>query len=557
MEGSLNAMSSSTAYEIGRQLHAQGRLEEAELLYWQFLARVPTSAEGQFNLAAVLHLQGRTDEAAERYAKAIELRPEFVEAHNNLGKVFQDRGLLDKAIESYRLALRFKPTCSDAWYNLGTALNDQEEYAEAVECLRKAIETKPDYAEAYVRLGMSLHELARLQEAEPNHQQAVELVANSAARRLFDGAENAYKAAIALSPNCVEAYNNLGSVFHETGGFQEAGVSYRKALALNPGWADIHWHLGILMLLQGDLTNGWREFEWRWKCNPFKSVEFMGPLWDGRDLTGKTILLRAEQGLGDLFQFIRYTKLVKDLGARVVLICPAAIQRLLVTCPGIDEVCRDDEVPPKFDFESPLMSLPGILGTTLETVPADIPYLFADGDLVGKWKLELADIVGFRIGVNWHGRTGRGHFRKRDVPFEMLARLGELPGVNLISLQQGAHEELDQEQRPMVWLPSADFDMVNGAFMDTSAIIMNLDLVITSDTAIAHLAGALGKPVWVLLPYVPDWRWLLERSDTPWYATMRLFRQHAPGEWFDVFEMVEEQLKSLLSVQPRSRSSKV
>jgi hypothetical protein len=218
----------------------------------------------------------------------------------------------------------------------------------------------------------------------------------------------------------------------------------------------------------------------------------------------------------------------------------------LATCPGLDQVCIDEEKPPKFDFESTLMSLPGIFGTTLDTIPADFPYLFADGDLVGKWNAELADVAGFRIGINWHGGTGRGHFQKRDIPFELLARLGEFAGVSLISLLRGAHEELDQDQRGMVWLPGADFDTANGAFMDTAAIIMNLDLVITSDTAIAHLAGALGKPVWVLLPYVPDWRWMLERSDSPWYPTMRLFRQRSPGEWSDVFKLVREELELLL-----------
>lgn len=545
-------------YALARQLHGQGRLVEAAAAYARVLETVPDFAEGHLNWGAALHALGRLDEAAEHYQRSIELRPDLAEAHNNLGKAFHDCGLLDKAIDSYRFSLRLKPKFADSWYNLGTALSAQQKYSEAAECLRKAIELRPDYADAYCRLGVSLNELARLREAEWSSQRTVEADSNSAvARQLFNDAERAYTKAIALDSNSAEAYHNLGLLFNDTGRFQEAGAAYRAALALKPDLADTHWSLGNLLLLQGNLTDGWPEFEWRWKCDPFKSVGFAGPLWDGQNLAGKTILLRAEQGFGDMFQFIRYAKPVKGLAAKVVVVSPAPIQRLLATCPGVDQVCSDEDEPPLYDFESTLMTLPGIFGTTLDSIPADFPYLFADGDLVGKWHAELADVAGFRIGINWHGRTGRGHFQKRDIPFDLIAQLGESAGVSLMSLLRGAHEELDQDQREMVWLPDAHFDKANGAFMDTAAIIMNLDLVITSDTAIAHLAGALHKPVWVLLPYVPDWRWMLKRSDSPWYPTMRLFRQPSPGNWCDAFTTVREEFKSLLSAHSGVHSSKI
>jgi hypothetical protein len=324
---------------------------------------------------------------------------------------------------------------------------------------------------------------------------------------------------------------------------------------LKPDYADAHWNLSLLVLRFGDFEQGWVEHEWRWKIDQTQPREFSKPRWDGEALEGQTILLHAEQGFGDTIQFVRYAALVKERnpGAGVVVQCQKRLVNLLRTCRGIDRLVLEGGELPAFDVHAPLLSLPGILKTTLETIPADVPYLFADEGLVAKWKAKLDAVKGFRVGINWHGREGNVESRRRDVPLEFFEGLAQVPGVRLVSSQKGEAatrsevggqgSELGETDaaRPTI-VDVGEFDTDSGAFMDTSAIMMNLDLVITSDTSVAHLAGALGVPVWVALPFVPDWRWLLDRSDSPWYPTMRLFRQKRIGDWMGVFEEIRAAL---------------
>ena len=324
---------------------------------------------------------------------------------------------------------------------------------------------------------------------------------------------------------------NLGLALYAQLKVDEAGECFRRALELKPGFAGAHGNLSHVMLLKGDFEQGWMEYEWRWESDQLLKREFREPRWMGEPLAGRTILLHAEQGLGDTFQFIRYAALLKGRGAKVIVECQRAMVKLLARCGAIDQVVATGDELPSFDVHSPLLSVPGIIGTTLENIPADVPYLFADPDLVDDWRERLKGLSGFRVGINWQGREGQGTFRLRDIPIECFAPIAQLPGVRLISLQKGeGRKELAGAGFP-IFDPGEDVDTAHGGFMDTAAIMKNLDLVITSDTSVPHLAGALGVPVWLALPFVPDWRWLLDRSDSPWYPTMRLFRQRRPGDW--------------------------
>jgi len=297
----------------------------------------------------------------------------------------------------------------------------------------------------------------------------------------------------------------------------------------------------MIWLLQGDFERGWPEYEWRWNTAEQPPLHFEQPQWMGEPLDGKTILLHAEQGFGDTIQFVRYATFIKNLGATVILECPKPLIPLLASCRAVDRVVEQGELRESYDFHAPLLSLPTVFKTSLTTIPATVPYLFADPRLVDRWREALAGIRGFRIGINWRGRPGRGAYRRRDIPLELFASLAALPGVQLISLQREGDVDLASfANRASIVAPGSDIDTANGAFMDTAAIMKNLDLVITSDTSIPHLAGALGVPVWLALPFVPDWRWLLNRSDSPWYPTMRIFRQRSATDWLDVFKQIKE-----------------
>jgi hypothetical protein len=302
----------------------------------------------------------------------------------------------------------------------------------------------------------------------------------------------------------------------------------------------------MLLLAEGEFEQGWSEYEWRWKTKETVPRHFEQPLWDGRRLDGKTILLHAEQGLGDTLQFIRYAFLVKALGASIIAECPKPVTQLLASCPSIDQVITQSEEFPRFDTHAPLLSLPRILHTTLSIVPAEVPYLSADPGLVDLWRTKLEHFRGFRIGINWRGRTGQGTFRRRDIPTECFAVLRQ-PDITLISLQKDATPQELAAVQVSVFYPGDDFDRTHGPFMDTAAIMKNLDLVITSDTSTPHLAGALGVPVWIALPYVASWQWMKNRADSPWYPTARLFRQKTSGDWNGVFNEIHAALDKLLT----------
>ncbi len=507
----------------------------------------PDFAEALNDLGLALQAQGKLAEAVLRYEQAVQLKPDLAEAHNNLGSLLRRQGKLTEAVLSFQRALRLVPASAEVQYNLANALKELGQVAEAVVHYQEAVRLKPHFAAAHHNLGIALLEHARFAEAEVSLQQALHLHPNLAETHYNLGivlqeqgklaeAIGGFKEAIRLRPNFAEALNNLGITLQAQGEWADAAASFEQALQVRPDFADARHNRSMLWLLQGNFEQGWPEYEWRWRTRAFPTISRPEPLWDGGPLSGKTILLHAEQGLGDTLHFVRYAAVVKERGATVVVACQAELLAVLAGCRGIDQLLPLDASVPTCDLRAPLMSLPGLCGTTFSTIPSQVPYLVADRARVDYWAKQLSTLSGFKVGISWQGSRKHRDDRRRSVPLAEFAPAAKVPGVHLVSLQKGPGEE----QMRAVDFNVIDFSELDAdaPFVDSAALMQALDLVITCDTAVAHLAGALGRPVWVALPFSPDWRWLLERTDSPWYPTMRLFRQRQPGDWSDVFARV-------------------
>jgi hypothetical protein len=363
----------------------------------------------------------------------------------------------------------------------------------------------------------------------------------------LDEAVASYDKAISLKPDYAESWSNRGIVLQELKRLDEALASFDKAISLKPDYAMACWNKSFLLNLKGDYPKGWELYEWRWESNASKTHKrnFTQPLWLGEaSLTGKTILIHAEQGLGDTIQFCRYVMMVKRLGARVIFEVQPPLMALLADLEGVDELMPRGQALPDFDYHCPLLSLPLAFKTDLDCIPASIPYLTADPSRVEQWGVRLSN-TGFKIGICWvAGYKGN---KGRSIPIECFYGLSRMPGVRLISLHKGDGEK-DLESLPegmVVETLGAEFDG-DAAFMDTAAVMQCCDLVITNDTSVAHLSGALGVQTWVALKFVPDWRWMLDRNDSPWYPTMTLFRQRLIDEWDEVFREIESTVTTKL-----------
>jgi Flp pilus assembly protein TadD len=456
---------------------------------------------------------GDLDRAERTFRLVVAQAPTTVRAWFMLGATCQLRGRLEEAVASYREAVRLEPGHAEACNNLGVALHSLRRNDEALDALRRALAIAPDYAEAHNNLGNALRERG-------------ELVA----------AEACYRRALEFKPDYAEARHNLGNAFKSQGRLAEALAYYDRALAIRPDMAPIHLSRALVWLEMGDFERGWPEYEWRLKCPQFAIPRLPQPRWDGRPLDGRTILLYADHGLGDAIQFIRYAPMVKERGGRVIVVCRAPLARLLATCDGVDLVVVEGAPIPDCDVHAPLMSLPGIFGTGASSLPADVPYLSADPDSIAARAADLALSDDLRIGIAWQGNPGHIRDRARSFRLERFEPVARQPGVQLHSLQKGHGSEQIAELAGR--FPVVDLGERLDDLMDTAAAMMNLDLVISADTALAHLAGALGVPVWVALPFEADWRWMSGRDDSPWYPTMRLFRQHRWGDWDDVFARI-------------------
>ena len=547
---------------LGVALCEQGKLAEAEACYREALRLKPGYAKAHNNLGNILWAQGKLAEAEASYREALCLEPNYAEAHNNLGNALRDQGRLEEADASYKTALRLKPDYAEAHSGLGSVLWDQGKLAEAEAYYREALRLKPGYADGLSNLGVVLGDQGKREEAEACCREALRLRPSLAEAHynlgtVFWGqgklaeAEACYREALRLKPGFAEARCNLGVVLGDQGKPEEAEACCREALRLNAGYAEAHMNLGLYRLLHGNFAEGWPEHEWRRLTKDNLRKAPPPPSWDGSALDGQTILLQTEQGVGDAFQFVRYARLVKAKGGRVVLQCHPSLVRILASCPGIDQVVPAGTPLPGSHVTAPLLSLPMLCRTTLESIPADIPYLAVDPVRVDCWRARLAALPGFKVGICWQGSPTFKRDRLRSVPLASFAPLAAVPGVCLIALQRGPGLEQiarQGEHLGIVDLPGRSDDPAEG-WLDTAALIQALDLVISVDTAVVHLAGALAAPVWVAIPFMPDWRWLLNREDSLWYPTLRLFRQRSPGNWPEVFQRIGATLHQLVTTR--------
>ena len=423
-------------------------------------------------------------------------------------------GRLAEAEALYRQALARDPSLTNVHTNLGAALQAQGRIEAAADAYRAALALAPDNSAARSNLGVAQRILGQLDEALAQQD-----------------------AALALDPRSATFTSNRALVMQDMGLLAEAIAAFERAIALDPAFADAHMGLGVTRLLTGDFAGGWPEYEWRLARKDVAQPQRPGPRWDGGELAGKTLLLQCEQGLGDAIQFIRYAPLVAALGARVLVSAPPPLRTLFVGAAGIDAVI-DEADPPPFDLWAPLLSTPGLVGTRLETIPAPGAYLRPDPARTEHWCGKLAGLTEPRIGITWRGNPNHLNDRNRSLGAARLARALGSPGINLVSLQKDARPD------ELALLGAAVFDAGPhlADMAETAAVIANLDIVLTVDSAVAHLAGAMGAKTCVLLPFSPDWRWLLGRDDSPWYPSLRLFRQPAPGDWTGALSSVQSVL---------------
>jgi tetratricopeptide (TPR) repeat protein len=501
------------------------RPSDALMSFDAALALRPTYAEALNNRGTALLALMRPEEALASLDRALSIRPDYAEALNNRGNALLDLKRPDEALKSFEQAIAVRPTYADALNNRGNALIQLMRFQDALASYDRALAMKPNYVEAINNRGAALHPLGRTEDALANFEQA-----------------------LSIRPGYTDALNNRGNALVNLKRPEEALANFDEVLTTNPGNADTLFSRGTASLLMGNFAAGWQDYEHRFDCKDAdkRVLTASYPNWRGGSVKGKRIIVYEEQGIGDTIQFFRYLRLLVSLGAEVTFIVRAGLHRLLRTVNT--PIRMFDKHPSRevFDLQSALLSLPAAFRTTLDTIPSAVPYLSPESALVAQWHERLGD-GGFKVGIAWQGNPKAKIDIGRSVPLRSFRPVADIPGVRLFPLQK--HHGLEQLADLGAVLPIQTFgdEWDNGpdAFVDTAAIMANLDLVITSDTAVAHLAGALGRPVWVLLKQVPDWRWMLDRRDSPWYPTMKLYRQAVRDDWDGVLQGVAKDVAKL------------
>ncbi|HHZ92226.1 TPA: tetratricopeptide repeat protein [Candidatus Poribacteria bacterium] len=524
-------------YNKGNTLQVQGKLEEAIDAYQQAIHIQPDDAEAYSNLGNALQEQGRLEESIQAYQQAIHLQPNHAEAYSNLGIVLKEQGRLEESIQAYHQAIHIQPNHLKAYYNLGNALREQERLEESIQAYHQAIHIQPNHPEAYSNLGVALQEQGKLEESIQTYHQAIH-----------------------IQPNHPEAYSNLGVALQEQGRLEESIQAYHQAIHLQPNHAEAYSNLGIILLLKGNLLQGWKEYEWRWKCADFNSENRNFPQlsWNGTDLNDKSILIWAEQGIGDEIMFTSILPTLSQMTERIIIECNIRLVPLFQrSFPQIQSFSRQNPpnlqlLNPDIDYQIPMGSLGQWLRTDEDSFEeSKQPYLTACANRSAKIRKRYQILADGKllVGISWKstGINQRRALLKSTILEDWTSILSQQE-CYFINLQYGdVKEELEQFhlQTDLMIYQDEEIDSLQN-LDDFAAQVSALDLVISIDNMTVHMAGALGKKVWTLLPYIPDWRWMLDREDTPWYPSMRLFRQSETGDWSRVFAQVRSELEQYM-----------
>jgi Tfp pilus assembly protein PilF len=484
--------------------------------------------QNKFQAGWALHQQGRLEDAAQAYSDVLRIYPRHFPALHMLGVIAQETGQSERAAELISKAITINPNIVEAYVNLGNALQNLGRLEEALTHFDRALQMRPDFAEIHLNRGNVLSDLFR-----------------------FSEANTAYEAALGINPHLAAAHCYRAMALHALGRFDEALCGFDRAIALEPDYGEAWFNKAETQLLRGDLQNGWANYEWRKKkaSQPAGNRSYPQPLLSTvSGLQGKTVLVHWEQGLGDTVQCVRYLRLLEDAGARVLFAPQPQLRTLMKGLGGSIRIVEVDDPSLEFDFHISSMSLPGVFGSTLASIPAAVPYLWAPTDRIAHWREKIGE-QGLRVGICWQGNPAfKPDAVRRSFPLRLFEKISRLEGVRLISIHKGAGESQLQSLPAGMRVETlgGDFDAGPDAFVDTAAAMQAMDLIISCDTSVAHLAGALGRPVWLALSASPEWRWLLERSDSPWYPTMRIFRQKQLGDWPSVFSEIESALQDRL-----------
>ncbi|WP_339728899.1 tetratricopeptide repeat protein [uncultured Gimesia sp.] len=571
--------------------HQSGDLDQAETIYQRVLESNGRNWEALYYLGTLQLQRGDLDQSITNFLKVTQLQPELPDVHNNLGVAYHAAGKWQESGQSYEQALRINPHYERAYFNLGSLTESRGLFTDAAECYRKSYELNKENLETYQKLADVLKLAGDLPEAEkiyrellgkvpddfnlsmklayvlvlqrqyhdaiqlyesmlethPEHYQI--LVSLSYAYESMGNGEAAIqsaKRAIQAAPVEPEGYNNLGNALKLKHDIAGACDNFMKALSLRPDFPMAEFNLATTNMLAGDLAAGWRGYERRVDIGPATRTAYSGPRWQGESLAGKTILLWCEQGFGDTLLFLRFAIELKRQGAaQVLLLCQTELADLLQSIPEIDQILIEGDPIPEYDYQSALLSVPLYLETSLETIPVDVPFLVPSVERQQHWLDFLSEYEGKKIGLNWSGNLNFPKDKFRSIPLQDFLPFGDVPGVQLVSLQQvnGLDQIAALTASWNLLQPGAEYKAETGDFTEVAALIQNLDLVITCDTAVAHLAGCLGVPVWILVSELPEWRWLLDRTDSPWYPSARLFRQKNLGDWEPVIAEVKSALE--------------
>ena len=509
------------AYNRGLTLQELRRFDEAIETYNQILIKNPAHADALNNRGIALRELNRFDEAIASYNQALNIKPDFAEAFNNRGNTLKELKRFEEALENYNQAIQCKSNYAEAFFNRGIVLKQIKKFNEALECFDQAVCIKPDYAEAFSNKGLTLQEM-----------------------KCFDEALNCYNKALFFKPNYSDAFNDKGNILKELGYFEEALKNYDQALTASPNNINAIWNKSLLLILIGKYSEGWSLYESRLVKEDTGHLYYKLPQlsWRGTDdLKDKTLLIYGEQGLGDVIQFVRYLKKINEHGIKTILEVPKTLVSIISTLDVPLTLIEKGLKLPDFDAHCPLLSLPYVFKTTVDTIPNSIPYLFSNQEKVFKWKEQLGSLNRKRVGLVWSGSSKHNNDHNRSIQLELFSDILKLP-FEWHSLQKEYRDSDKEFLSSNTQIHQHDVQLSD--FSDTAALIDCMDLVISVDTSVAHLAGALGKEVWILLPHVPDYRWMLNRNDSPWYPTAKLFRQDSSKNWGGVLNQIKQKLLS-------------